>query len=229
MSSSTMTQGRTSRLPLSSVMRDLLRELMRAIDRRHSLFVTTSVAVEDDNLGKFVPVNCECCYGLGFVMVTPDEPPASPTPEGEEADEGVSAIAANDGNFAPATSATTPAVSVAPAAVSAPVLAPSMPATGQAVTHPALVPHARTPIPGLYSLGSGTAPPIPAEAIYCVEGATRYYTITRGLRVGVYEGWQNVAPYVVGVANASYSKHSTLMAAYQAYITTYDKTFVIYA
>lgn len=39
---------------------------------------------------------------------------------------------------------------------------------------------------------------------------------------------ENVAPYVSGVGNASYSRHSNLMAAYQAYINAYDRSFVSY-
>ncbi|KAJ3514617.1 hypothetical protein NMY22_g14674 [Coprinellus aureogranulatus] len=114
MANSTATQGRrASRLPLSSVMVDLLRALMEGIDRRHSLFTTTLDAVEDEGLGivslivtvisqltmDSVPATCECCHGIGFVLLTEErseEPPASPTAEdGEEEANGGDAGDAN--------------------------------------------------------------------------------------------------------------------------------------
>lgn len=45
-----------------------------------------------------------------------------------------------------------------------------------------------SPIPGHHSL-SGTAPPDVAHANFASLGSSRFYTVTRGIRVGVFGGW----------------------------------------
>ncbi|KAJ2913843.1 hypothetical protein MD484_g6554, partial [Candolleomyces efflorescens] len=85
------------------------------------------------------------------------------------------------------------------------------------------------PISGIHPLPAGTPIPTPDQAVYANADAARYYTVTRGLRVGVFEGWPRVSPYVTGVQRAVYSRHRTLQEAYDAYCIAYAHGAVRYA
>ncbi|KAF6753733.1 hypothetical protein DFP72DRAFT_848994 [Ephemerocybe angulata] len=86
-------------------------------------------------------------------------------------------------------------------------------------------------LPGFESVGPMSAnpqqPPEPANAVFTGPGEDRYYVITKGIRVGVFGGWQSTSPYVTGVASASFSRHRTLQGAYQAYETAYLRGSVL--
>lgn len=70
---------------------------------------------------------------------------------------------------------------VAPGADDVVAPAPAQPITG--------VPPVSIPIPGFHSLGNGTAPPPVEHANFAPAGSTRWYCVTRGIRVGVFGGW----------------------------------------
>ncbi|SJL12492.1 uncharacterized protein ARMOST_15919 [Armillaria ostoyae] len=44
-----------------------------------------------------------------------------------------------------------------------------------------------------------------------------WYTVSKGLAVGVFRGWQNVSPLVTGVGRACYFRHSSQAAAQEAF------------
>ncbi|KAJ2913817.1 hypothetical protein MD484_g6596, partial [Candolleomyces efflorescens] len=90
-------------------------------------------------------------------------------------------------------------------------------------------PAAVVPISGIHPLPPGTPVPPPHQAVYANAGAARYYTVTRGLRVGVFEGWPRVSPFVTGVQRAVYSRHRTLQEAFDAYCVAYANGSVRYA
>ncbi|KAJ3540081.1 hypothetical protein NMY22_g4448 [Coprinellus aureogranulatus] len=115
-------------------------------------------------------------------------------------------------------------------ASSVPIVVPAVPPVVAVATQPIInIPPASVPIRGYNPLGPNTPAPHPTNAVYCSPGADRYYCVTRGIRVGVYSGWQNTSPYVTGVASASYSRHRSIHAAYDAYCSAYYAGFVTYA
>ncbi|OBZ68739.1 hypothetical protein A0H81_11113 [Grifola frondosa] len=61
---------------------------------------------------------------------------------------------------------------------------------------------------GSYGLISG--PPIPSTS-------ERWYAVTRGRQVGVFEGWSNVSPLVTGVSFAIAQRYSSQAAAQAAF------------
>ncbi|KAF5339988.1 hypothetical protein D9611_012418 [Ephemerocybe angulata] len=150
---------------------------------------------------------------------------------------------------------TAPSAPVAPSAATAPVTAatpapvgaaaatglPATPAAGTApnvsvapavqVTFPVstTVPLPVSPTPGFHSLGPNVPPPTPPNAVYTDSSADRFYTVTRGIRVGVFGGWMNTSPNVTGVPAASYTRHRTLQAAYEAYVSAYNSGIVTHA
>ncbi|KAF5332089.1 hypothetical protein D9611_008020 [Ephemerocybe angulata] len=89
-----------------------------------------------------------------------------------------------------------------------------------------------TVLPGFDSVGPNSAnpmtPPDPENAVFTGPGEDRYYVITKGVRVGVFGGWQSTSPYVTAVPSASFSRHRTLQTAYQAYETAYQRGSVMY-
>ncbi|KAJ3543806.1 hypothetical protein NMY22_g3015 [Coprinellus aureogranulatus] len=90
------------------------------------------------------------------------------------------------------------------------------------------LPAPSVPVPGFHPLGPNTPPPAPLNAMFCSLGGKHYYCITKGVRVGVFSGWQNTSPYVTGVGGASYSRHRTAHAAYEAYWDAFGHGFVNY-
>ncbi|KAF6752344.1 hypothetical protein DFP72DRAFT_850142 [Ephemerocybe angulata] len=87
-------------------------------------------------------------------------------------------------------------------------------------------------IPGFHSLGPNSAtptpPPAPLSAVFAGPGEERYYAVTKGIRVGLFGGWQVTSPYVTGVASASFSRHRTLQQAFLAYESAYNMGSVTY-
>ncbi|KAF5340023.1 hypothetical protein D9611_012448 [Ephemerocybe angulata] len=143
----------------------------------------------------------------------------------------------------------------APAGPTGPLIPPSVPAVPQITTLNALglsapAPAAPGPVynisavlPGFESVGPSSGNPQtvpePANAVFTGPGGStselnllrvedRYYVITKGIRVGVFGGWQSTSPYVTGVASASFSRHRTIQGAYQAYETAYNRGSVVY-
>lgn len=51
------------------------------------------------------------------------------------------------------------------------------------------IPPVHIPIPGFQSLGPHAAPPHVSNANFAPPGSTRWYCVTRGIRVGVFGGW----------------------------------------
>ncbi|KAF5328128.1 hypothetical protein D9611_015155 [Ephemerocybe angulata] len=128
---------------------------------------------------------------------------------------------------------------VPPAAQAAAPVAPNVPTsavaalTGVVTAAAGLGPYPiSTVIPGFHSLGPNSAtpqtPPQPLNAVFTGYGEERYYAITKGVRVGIYGGWQNTSPYVTGVASASFSRHRSLEAAFQAYEVAFNRGIVAY-
>ncbi|KAF7978644.1 hypothetical protein HWV62_45150 [Athelia sp. TMB] len=50
----------------------------------------------------------------------------------------------------------------------------------------------------------------------------RWYAITAGLKLGVYQGWGNVGPWCSGIKNAHYGWYISERAAYDAYIVVHN-------
>ncbi|KAF5339871.1 hypothetical protein D9611_009057 [Ephemerocybe angulata] len=117
-------------------------------------------------------------------------------------------------------------VGTAPAAPpAAPVgIAPAAPPAA-----PIEVPAPIAPTPGFHSLGPNVPPPAPESAVYAGNGCERYYTVTRGIRVGVFGDWMSTSPFVTGVPAASFTRHRSLIAAYEAYVTAHGRGFVTHA
>ncbi|KAF5320439.1 hypothetical protein D9611_010733 [Ephemerocybe angulata] len=197
----------------SPAMIQLLGNLIKAIDDRH-------LTLDDYLQVGTAPVCCDMCNGTGIVMV--------PTIASDDEDDGVTT------NVPPATS-NTPAPSDATVAPPAPGVTPPTAPTAsssqdaQAAPAPTVViPPATYPIPGFQSLGPNVAPPAPESAVYTGEGPDRFFTVTRGIRLGVFGGWMDTSPYVTGVPAASYSRHRTLQSAYEAYVKAHGRGIVRY-
>lgn len=81
--------------------------------------------------------------------------------------------------------------SVTPTSVVPASAAPTSAAVDVAAITPAdpAGPPISIPIPGFHSLGQGTAPPPVEHANFAPAGSTRWYCVTRGIRVGVFGGW----------------------------------------
>lgn len=78
--------------------------------------------------------------------------------------------------------------------VADPVLTPAVVSgvvsTGQSpLGWPEAIPPISTPIAGYNSLGPTVPPPTTDQANFAPLGTTRFYTVTRGIRVGVFGGW----------------------------------------
>ncbi|KAF5318889.1 hypothetical protein D9611_014720 [Ephemerocybe angulata] len=116
----------------------------------------------------------------------------------------------------------------APTAITLPAPAPAVVNATQVQGVPTSVPPASTIIAGFHSLGPNTPPPNPTNAVFTNSGEERYYVVTKGLRVGVFGGWPNTSPYVTGVASASFSRHRTLLSAYEAYVIAWNNGSVAY-
>ncbi|KAJ2914687.1 hypothetical protein MD484_g5722, partial [Candolleomyces efflorescens] len=102
------------------------------------------------------------------------------------------------------------------------------PAAGLGLTFQ--VPAPSIPIPGLAPVSPNTPVPLPPNAVYAPPGGSRYYTVTRGLRVGVFPGqWSSVSAYVTGVGSAVYERYPTLQEAYNAYVLAHAQGTVRYA
>ncbi|KAF6741134.1 hypothetical protein DFP72DRAFT_1084875 [Ephemerocybe angulata] len=72
------------------------------------------------------------------------------------------------------------------------------------------------------------ASPCSLSAVFAGPGEERYYAVTKGIRVGLFGGWQVTSPYVTGVASASFSRHRTLQQAFLAYESAYNMGSVTY-
>ncbi|KAF5319835.1 hypothetical protein D9611_012822 [Ephemerocybe angulata] len=160
------------------------------------------------------------------VVVGPSPAAAGPIPAAAATVvAGPSPIAATLVGTAPAAPPAAP-VGIAPAAPpAAPVgIAPAAPPAA-----PIEVPAPIAPIPGFHSLGPNVPPPAPESAVYAGNGCERYYTVTRGIRVGVFGDWMSTSPFVTGVSAASFTRHRSLIAAYEAYVTAHGRGFVTHA
>ncbi|KAF6741633.1 hypothetical protein DFP72DRAFT_1083418 [Ephemerocybe angulata] len=213
---------------LSLPMQDLLGAVIRAFDARR-LMVNAAALGENE----YHPETCNACTGTGFSLVPNEVETSDSEDEAVKAEEGNTTSGATAG--ANAVSGAT-AGGVPSASLTAALAALGFQATPVAAPVVNVVPEPTYPIstvvPGFHSLGpnSGTPvpPPEPTRAVFTGPGADRYYVITKGVRVGVFGGWQITSPYVTGVAAASYSRHRTLQAAYQAYETAYNRGSVVY-
>ncbi|KAF6741463.1 hypothetical protein DFP72DRAFT_1073459 [Ephemerocybe angulata] len=231
---------------LSLPMQDLLGAVIRAFDARR-LMVNAAALGENE----YHPETCNACTGTGFSLVPNEVETSDSEDEAVKAEEGEGMIPASPpspaaeapaGNTTSGATAGANAVSgataggVPSASLTAALAALGFQATPVAAPVVNVVPEPTYPIstvvPGFHSLGpnSGTPvpPPEPTRAVFTGPGADRYYVITKGVRVGVFGGWQITSPYVTGVAAASYSRHRTLQAAYQAYETAYNRGSVVY-
>ncbi|KAF6744780.1 hypothetical protein DFP72DRAFT_857081 [Ephemerocybe angulata] len=127
----------------------------------------------------------------------------------------------------------------APATVPPAIVLPSTPAipapvtTASAVVTGAVANFVPAPAQGgFHSLGPNSAtptpPPAPLSAVFAGPGEERYYAVTKGIRVGLFGGWQVTSPYVTGVASASFIRHRTLQQAFLAYESAYNMGSVTY-
>ncbi|KAF5340046.1 hypothetical protein D9611_012393 [Ephemerocybe angulata] len=150
----------------------------------------------------------------------------------------VGAAAASNPPATPA-AGTAPSGPAPPSAAAAPVTTATV-SVGPAAQVPfpvsATVPLPVSPTPGFHSLGPNVPAPTPPNAVYTDSSvvtaaliADRFYTVTRGIRVGVFGGWMNTSPNVTGVPAASYTRHRTLQAAYEAYVSAYNSGIVTHA
>ncbi|TEB31118.1 hypothetical protein FA13DRAFT_1709961 [Coprinellus micaceus] len=117
-----------------------------------------------------------------------------------------------------------------PTALPVPGLGSNIPAAAVPTAGSTLiVPPPSTVIPGLACLGPNTPVPAPEDAAFAAPGAPRYYTITKGICVGIFAGWGNALPYVTGVASASFSHHTNIYTAFEDYCKAFINTSVSYA
>ncbi|KIM37571.1 hypothetical protein M413DRAFT_13267 [Hebeloma cylindrosporum] len=127
-------------------------------------------------------------------------------------------------NYVAAISGVTPselAANVAPAGAN-PAIAPDAPAAPAASTP--VTPIIQMPTPGTY--GGPRYPPVEfpgahleiPEGVSATDTTVRWYTVTVGLRVGVFPHWGNVSPYVSGVkGGACFTRYSTKAEADAAF------------
>ncbi|TFK18746.1 hypothetical protein FA15DRAFT_660464 [Coprinopsis marcescibilis] len=80
-----------------------------------------------------------------------------------------------------------PVAAIAPAAAVAP--GPAAPPAAPAGPPTVLPSAVSIPIPGFQSLGNTVTPPLPVDAVFTDSGADRFYTVTKGICVGVFGGW----------------------------------------
>ncbi|KAG1809743.1 hypothetical protein EV424DRAFT_1542933 [Suillus variegatus] len=111
-------------------------------------------------------------------------------------------------NPVPAVATQTVAVGPTPQTVTGPE---TVPAT-QGIPFTPTVPTAPVPVMG----PSALVPPTQAGAAG-TSTSTRWYVVTVGRETGVFQGWHNVHPHVIGVPGACYGRHSSLAAAQTAY------------
>ncbi|KAF5316974.1 hypothetical protein D9611_003465 [Ephemerocybe angulata] len=209
-----------SRATSPSMLR-LLGNLIHAIDDRH---LTLDDYLQVGN-GDTNPVSCDMCNGTGIVLV--------PTVASDDEDDGATTNVppATTTNVPPATTNTSgPSAAAAAVAPPAPGVTASSTQTAQDAPLPTvIIPPATSPIAGFQSLGPNVLPPAPESAVYTGAGPDRFFTVTRGLRVGVFGGWMDTSPYVTGVSGASYSRHRTLHSAYEAYVKAYGRGIITHA
>ncbi|RXW11830.1 hypothetical protein EST38_g14027, partial [Candolleomyces aberdarensis] len=74
----------------------------------------------------------------------------------------------------------------------------------------------------------GQPPPEPANAVFATTDEARFYSVTQGLRVGVFGAWNGMARYVVGVGSASYARFNSREAALRDYTAAYNSGSVRY-
>ncbi|KAG1838109.1 hypothetical protein C8R48DRAFT_782484 [Suillus tomentosus] len=58
---------------------------------------------------------------------------------------------------------------------------------------------------------------IPAIAATTTSASSRWYVVTVGRETGIFQGWHNVHPYVVGVPGACFGRYSSHASADMAY------------
>ncbi|KAF5326560.1 hypothetical protein D9611_000752 [Ephemerocybe angulata] len=243
------------RVAVSPSLLRLLGSLIRAIDDRH-LILDSFVPAEnvEHDLS-----TCARCMGTGIVRVpigvSDDEdddfdqlfpPPsandAAPSPVATThpapSTSVPAAVPATSVPAAAAVAGSTPAAAAVAGSTPAATVAGStpvasiVPVPSNAPPAPAMpleVPAPTAPIPGLHSLGPNVPVPAPQVAVYTANDCERYYTVTRGIRVGVFGDWMNTSPFVTGVPAASYTRHRTLLAAYEAYVKAFGRGFVTHA
>ncbi|TEB25841.1 hypothetical protein FA13DRAFT_1796156 [Coprinellus micaceus] len=117
-----------------------------------------------------------------------------------------------------------PPITAAPAGQGLPVITPNVPG-GSAL---APLPPASTVIAGLNPLGPNHPVPLPVDTIFAKPNQAHYYAVTKGIRVGVFTGWQNTSPYVTGVSGAVYARCANLHIAFAAYSEAFGRGAVRY-
>ncbi|KAJ8593717.1 hypothetical protein M405DRAFT_839047 [Rhizopogon salebrosus TDB-379] len=93
--------------------------------------------------------------------------------------------------------------------------------TVQLADSPVRAPQAQkvaAPLP--HALEQAAAPPV-AQVLHAPQAASsassRWYTVTAGHVTGVFQGWHNVHPHVIGVPGACFGRHPSRAAAEEAY------------
>ncbi|KAF6741493.1 hypothetical protein DFP72DRAFT_862130 [Ephemerocybe angulata] len=226
---------------LSWAMKDLLGALIHSIDSRRNMLTVGALGETD-----YHPDTCGACGGTGFLLVpnvlrnddcdsdvevksedadSGDLPPGSSAPPSPEP--ASSSLLGTSAPSIPTLPAATALPTVIPPAVTTTAVAPIVvTASPPVVSYPI-----SAVIPGFHSLGPNSAAPQPApsptNAVFTGPDEERFYAITKGIRVGIFGGWQSTSPYVTGVASASYTRHRTLELAYQAYEAAYHRGSVV--
>ncbi|KAG2369305.1 hypothetical protein BDR07DRAFT_1477310 [Suillus spraguei] len=93
---------------------------------------------------------------------------------------------------------------------------PAIPTMAVATISPVLVAAATTTFPA--SAVPVLAPAIPALASQSSTVSTHWYSVTVGHETGVFRGWHNVHPHVIGISGACFKHYSSYAAAEAAYL-----------
>ncbi|KAF6749646.1 hypothetical protein DFP72DRAFT_852492 [Ephemerocybe angulata] len=210
---------------LSWAMKDLLGALIHSIDSRRNMLTVGALGETD-----YHPDTCGACGGTGFLLVPnvlrnddcDSDVERHPPPS-------LLRLPFSEHPLLPSQLCPPPPAlpTVIPPAVTTTAVAPIVvTASPPVVSYPI-----SAVIPGFHSLGPNSAAPQPApsptNAVFTGPDEERFYAITKGIRVGIFGGWQSTSPYVTGVASASYTRHRTLELAYQAYEAAYHRGSVV--
>ncbi|KAF4565743.1 hypothetical protein EYR40_002187 [Pleurotus pulmonarius] len=105
--------------------------------------------------------------------------------------------------------------------------APAPPAAGVAVAATSATPAASAPTESIAAPAASTSAPVPDsqqtlinQEIQDEQGTgahRRWYVVAVGLQVGVFRGWTNVAPLVLGVTGTIFNREPTREAAIIAF------------
>ncbi|PBL04062.1 hypothetical protein ARMGADRAFT_1070546 [Armillaria gallica] len=122
----------------------------------------------------------------------------------------------------PSSASTTPTPATQPTTAPAPPSSPTVPDANDnspAPTAPAAVAAPAPTSPTVVTALQATVmqgPSVPGSSVVSPSDGP-WYTVSKGLAIGVFCGWQTVSPLVTGVGRACYFRHSSQAAAQEAF------------